>query len=50
MFRKDDVVYYKTKLQKLFKDAKDNEIKIEIKDGVVLFLDKQTGEIASVKL
>lgn len=48
MLTKDDVVYYKVKLQKLFKEAKVHNIRIDIKDGTVLFFNKETGEIAQV--
>ena len=48
MLTKNDPVYYKIKLQKLFKDAKDNNITIEIKNNAVIFFDKETGEIVSV--
>lgn len=48
MLTKDDPVYYKIHLQQLFKEAKVHGIKIDIKDGTVLFLDQQTGEIAQV--
>ena len=48
MLTKDDPVYYKLKLQKLLKDAKDNNISVEIKNNAVIFFDKVTGEIVSV--
>lgn len=35
--RKDDPVYYKVELKKLFKNAVDNGIKIEITQGEVSF-------------
>lgn len=49
LLTKDDPVYYKLKLQKLLKDAKDNNISVEIKNNEeIYFFDQQTGEIASV--
>jgi len=48
MLTKDDPVYYKSKLKKLFKDAKDNGITIEITKDAIIFFDKETGERAGV--
>lgn len=48
MLTKDDVVYYKTQFNKILKDAKNNNIIVEIKNNIILFKDEQTGEITSV--
>lgn len=46
MLQRDDVVYYKSKLQKLLKEVEDNKITVEIKDNSVMFIDKCNGEMA----
>jgi len=48
MLQKDDVVYYKSKLQKLLKEAEDNKITVEIKDKSIMFIDKISGEMAGI--
>jgi hypothetical protein len=46
--RKDDVVYYRRELIKLFNQAKENGIDIDIYRGVVYFQDHQTREVTQV--
>jgi hypothetical protein len=46
--RKDDVVYYRRELIKLFNQAKENGINIEILKGAVYFQDHQTREVTQV--
>lgn len=46
MLRKDDPVYYKNKLQKLLKEAEDNNI--EVYFDFVEFKDEDTGDVAGV--
>jgi len=48
MLQKDDVIYYKLKLQKLLKEAENNEITVEVKDNSIMFIDKNTGEMAGI--
>jgi len=50
MLRKDDVVYYKVKLQKLLEEAKQNNIVVKLNNERILFIDKSIGECASVKI
>ncbi|MDD3040414.1 hypothetical protein [Bacteroides sp.] len=50
MIKKNDVVYYKVKLQKLFQEAKSNGIEIELGLKEIAFTDKGTTERAVVKL
>lgn len=50
MLRKDDVVYYKVKLEKLFEEAKQNNIIVELKNERILFIDKNIGECAGFNL
>ncbi|ELC8449552.1 hypothetical protein QYB64_001014 [Clostridium perfringens] len=53
--RKDDPVYYKAKINKLIREAKENNLNVVVArmlySGVYLnFKSKETGEIASVKI
>lgn len=48
MLQKGDVVYYKVHLQQLLKEAKNNKIIVEIKDNSIMFIDKNTGEMAGI--
>lgn len=48
MLTKDDPVYYKIKLQKLLKDAKDNNLIVEIKNDIIIFANKETKECTIV--
>ncbi len=49
MLRKDDVVYYKVKLNQLFKQAKENGLVIELGTKEVLFINPINNERASAK-
>lgn len=49
MLRKDDVVYYKKKLQELFKQASENNIEIELSNTEVSFIDNVSKERASAR-
>ncbi|EHR0217887.1 hypothetical protein KS664_001453 [Clostridium perfringens] len=53
--RKDDPVYYKEKINKLIREAKENNLDVVVARilhiGVYLnFKSKETGEMASVKI
>ena len=49
MLRKDDVVYYKVKLQELFKQAKENGLEIELGMKEVSFIDNKSKECVSAR-
>lgn len=49
MLKKDDVVYYKVKLQELFNQAKENGIEIELGMKAVSFIDAKSKECASAR-
>jgi hypothetical protein len=46
---KEDVIYYKVKLKKLFEQAKKHGIDIELKESEVLFV-SNIGERAGVRI
>ncbi|MGU8770582.1 hypothetical protein ACV3RY_15250 [Clostridium perfringens] len=53
--RKDDPVYYKVKINKLIREAKENNLDVVVArtlyTGVYLkFKSKETGEMANVKI
>ena len=49
MKKNDDVVYYKVKLQKLFQQAYESGIEIELSHKEVSFINHQTVERASAR-
>jgi hypothetical protein len=49
LISKEDVVYYKVKLKKLFEQAKKHDIDIELKESEVLFV-SNIGERAGVRI
>lgn len=49
MLRKDDVVYYKVKLQELFNQAQRNGLEIELGMKEVSFINNISKERASAK-
>ena len=50
MLQKDDVVYYKVKLQQLFKQAYENGLEIKLSTTEVSFIDNKSKEGVSAKL
>ena len=46
MLRKNDPVYYKVQLLKLFEEARENGLEVDFE--YIKFKDKNTGEIAGV--
>ena len=49
MLRKDDVVYYKVELKKLFNQAESNGLEIEVNMGEVSFINNNSRERASAR-
>ncbi|MCE5220160.1 MAG: hypothetical protein LLF98_02535 [Clostridium sp.] len=48
--KQQNVSYYSDKLQKLIRDAKNNNIHMEVRTNTIIFVDKNTGEIISLDL